>query len=210
MTLNLTRGGLSPAKIINLGSREEVHFMFNPFEYSLAKSNTWEKETAKGKNVPRHNFQSGGAQTLSLTLYFDSLQEKKDIRGYTDTLWKMMMVDEEVKNPRTGKSSPPPVAFEWGRLYFKAIITSMTQKFTLFTADGTPIRCQVDISLEQYVDENEFQAQISGLGPGQEAAETTVLVEGQRLDHVGDHREIAEKNNIDNPNNIPSGTSLST
>lgn len=211
--MNQTKGGLAPAKLINLSTNDEVLFMFNPFEYTISKSNTWEKETGKGVNVPRQVFQRGGAQTLQLTLHFDSMKEQEDVRGYTDTLWKMMMIDDQNKDSVTDKGSPPVVAFEWGRLYFKAIITKMDQKFSVFLADGTPVRCTVTVSLDQYVDENEFQPQVSGLPPGQGASQSATVVEGDRLDHVAannnsDHRTVAEQNNIDDPNNVPPGTSL--
>lgn len=213
--MNQTKGGLAPAKIINLSTQDEVLFMFNPFEYTISKSNTWEKETAKGVNVPKQVFQRGGAASLQLTLHFDSMKEQEDVRGYTDTLWKMMMIDDQNRDSVTDKGSPPVVAFEWGRLYFKAIITKMDQKFTVFMADGTPVRCTVTVSLDQYVDENDFQAQIPGLPPGQGASESATVVEGDRLDHVAassgsDHRTVAEQNNIDDPTNVPPGTSLRT
>ena len=122
MTLNLTRGGLTPAKIINLATNEEVKFMFNPFEYALTKSNTWEEEAGKGVNVPIRVFGSGGAVSLSLTLHFDSLKEGASVTTYTDPLWKMMMVDTQNTEQRSGKSAPPQCAFQWGKFYFKAII----------------------------------------------------------------------------------------
>ena len=211
--MNQTKGGLSPAKIINLSTNDEVLFMFNPFEYTISKQNTWQKESGKGTNVPRQVFQRGGAESLSLTLHFDSMKEQEDVRGYTDTLWKMMMIDDQNKDSVTDKGSPPVVAFEWGRLYFKAIITKMDQKFSVFLADGTPVRCTVTISLDQFVDENEFQPQIEGLPPGQGASESATVVEGDRMDHVAansgsDHRTVAEQNNIDDPTNVPPGTSL--
>ena len=213
MTLNLTRGGLTPAKLINLATNDEVKFMFNPFEYALTKTNTWETEAGKGVNVPIRVFGSGGAVSLSLTLHFDSLKQGTSVTSYTDPLWKMMMVDTQNVEQRSGKGSPPAVAFSWGRLYFKAIITTMTQKYTLFAADGTPLRAEVTVSLEQYVDEGETPPQIPGQGAGQGASNSATVVEGDRMDHIAsasgsDHRTIASNNNINNPLNVPAGTSL--
>jgi hypothetical protein len=216
MALNLTRGGLSPAKLTNLATNEDVRFMFNPYEYSISKQNSWEKKSVIGQNIPEVTFQQGGAQTLSLTLHFDSSLDGSDVRNYTNPLWKMMLVDTTAENPRSGKSAPPPVAFQWGRLYFKAIITSMTQKFTLFAADGTPTRAQVDISLEQFVDNTNFPAQTPGAtGGGQNAPRSTTYTQGERLDNVsassggsGNYRDVAEQNNIDNPLKVRNGQSL--
>lgn len=220
MSLNVTRGGLRPATITNLNNNQVVRFMFNPFEYAIKKSNTWTKQegTGSGLNIPIVAFQEGGPVTLNLTLHFDTQDSGQDVRTYTAPLWTMMMIDESRVNQRSNKSQPPPVAFEWGRLYFKAIITNMTETFNLFSDQGVPLRCQVQISLQQYIDEHDVPPQIPGQRPGQAAPNTSTLVEGERLDHVavqnggqpGDYRQIAEQNNIDNPQRVPSGTVLRT
>lgn len=211
MTLNLTRGGLTPAKIVNLTESGEVSFMFNPYEYTIKKRNSWKHEERKGQNIPKTTFHQGEPQSLSLTLHFDTLSVKEDVRKLTDKLLEMMMVVEGERDAKTGKSAPPKVAFQWGKLHFVSIITDMSQKFTLFMSDGTPVRCEVSITLEQYVDENEFQPQLpESSAPPANAPSTTTMTEGQRLDHMGDHREIASKNNIDNPHNVPPGTNLQT
>ena len=67
--LNLTKGGLAPATLTNLDTNEIVNFMFNPFEYTLSKRNTWQDKPLTGQNLPYINFQQGGAITLKLTLH---------------------------------------------------------------------------------------------------------------------------------------------
>ncbi|MEZ4728404.1 MAG: LysM peptidoglycan-binding domain-containing protein [Caldilineaceae bacterium] len=54
-----------------------------------------------------------------------------------------------------------------GKLYFVAYITQMTQKFTLFAHDGTPVRAEVDVTFTQYVDLDDYPEQnpTSGGGP---------------------------------------------
>ncbi len=216
MTLNLTRGGLQPAKIINLKTNQEVKFMFNPYEYTLSKQNTWEKKPVTGQNLPQVVFQQGGAQTLSLTLHFDTLAEGNDVRYYTDPLWKMMMIDTSSVNAKSGKAAPPPVAFSWGALYFKAIITSMSQKFTLFDPTGVPLRCTVDISLEQYLEVDEPAPQLTNTEAVEQQPRTVTVTEGERIDNMsaqgtGDssnYRAVAEKNNVDNPQKLKPGQTL--
>lgn len=218
MSLNLTRGGLAPATITNTITNEVVRFMFNPYEYTITKTNTWQDKVVSGLNLPLVTFGNGGAQTLSLDLHFDSQAKKADVRGYTAPLWKMMMINEQGKSQRSGKGEPPPVVFEWGKLHFKAIITTMSEKFSLFTDTGTPIRCTVSVTLRQYLDEADVPPQIpqSG-GSGQTASQSQKAVQGERLDHVAasqggggasNYREIAADNKINNPLNIPPGTNL--
>jgi hypothetical protein len=209
--LNLTKGGLSPATLTNLDTNEVVNFMFNPFEYTLSKSNTWQDKPVTGQNVPYINFQQGGAIKLKLILHFDSQATGKDVRTFTDKLWKMVLINEAKVDAKTGKGQPPAVVFDWGKLHFKAIITSLSQHFTLFTETGIPLRCTVDVDLQQYLDEpgEMGTAQAGGTSP---AKAPTTAVQGQRLDNMtknpNDQRKVAEKNNINNPLKVPTGTKL--
>jgi hypothetical protein len=212
----LTRGGLTAASIVNTANGQRVHCMFNPFEYTLTKTNSFEKKPVKGKNAPKVVFKQGGSQILKLTLHFDTQDTGQDVRDLTDPLWDMMMVNEQKENPRSGKSSPPEVAFQWGKLYFKAYITSLNQKFVLFKGDGTPIRCQVDITLEQFVDVNDYRAPQDEERGGAQPPQQVTATAGDRLDNVaakdgGDassYRDVAEKNNIDNPLNMRPGQNM--
>lgn len=216
MVSNVTRGGLVPAKITNLISNQEVKCLFNPEQYTITKTNTWEKKNVIGQNLPNVSFSQGGAQSLKLKLIFDSLEAGTDVRAYTDPLWNMMMIDSSTENAQSGKGTPPPVAFEWGGLYFKAIITTMSQRYTLFSEAGVPLRCEVDVTLEQFLDI--VPAEQTGSSGGGSAPGGDTVRQGDRIDHVasrstGDpnnQRAVAEQNNIDDPSRIPNGTTLST
>lgn len=219
MSPDTTRGGLKPAKLIKIVNDQEVavvRCMFNPYEYTLSKQNQWQEQPTRGKNVGSSSFVKGGSQTLKLTLYFDSsLEEDKDVRKYTDRLWEMMMVEDKSKDKEAGKGVPPEVAFEWGRLYFRAVLTNMSQKYTLFTEDGTPVRCQVDITLEQKIDREDYRKRTDP-PPMPDVGTEVTAVAGDRIDNIAagsaapSMRDIAEANNIDNPLNIPSGARLKT
>lgn len=217
MASNVTRGGLKKAKMINLTTNEEVECMFNPHEYTLTKSNQWQQSESMGRNTPRATFMSGGSQILRLNLEFDTLAAGTDVRTYTDKLWTMMKIHEEDTNDESGKGTPPEVAFEWGRLYFKAVITTMTQKFTLFTPDGTPVRCTVNVTLEQKEDIDDYKDGESVTNAVRDAGKTILAKDGDRVDNMladADNdmnklRDVMESNNIDNPLNIPTGNALS-
>lgn len=210
-----TRGGLEPAVIVNVDTSEPVRCMFNPNEYTLTKQNRWQRGETKGKNVPRLKFSQGGSQTLKLQLFFDTYAEGTDVRTHTDPLWDMMMVNTDKTNPRSNKSEPPPVMFQWGGLAFEAVITSMTQKYTLFLKDGTPARATVDITLEQLGDEEDFAAQNPTSGGG-EAPKTRMVHAGERIDLIAyeeyedatQWRRIAEANGLTHPLRLRPGQRL--
>jgi hypothetical protein len=210
-----TRGGLEPAVIVNKDTNDTVRCMFNPHEYTLTKQNRWERGETKGKNVPRLKFSQGGSQTLKLQLFFDTYAEGTDVRTHTDPLWQMMMVNTDKTNPRSNKSEPPPVSFQWGGLVFDAVITNMSQKYTLFFKDGTPARTTVDITLEQLSDDQDFARQNPTSG-GAEAPRTRRIKAGERLDLIAyeeyedatEWRRIAEANALAHPLRLRPGQRL--
>jgi nucleoid-associated protein YgaU len=189
--------------------------MFNPHEYTLSKQNRWQRGETKGKNVPRLKFSQGGSQTLKLQLFFDTYADGIDVREHTDPLWDMMMVNTDKTNPRSNKSEPPTVSFQWGGLDFGAVITNMTQKFTLFLQDGTPVRTTVDITLEQLVDEGDYPRQNPTSGGG-DAHKTRVVQAGERIDLIAfqeyddatQWRRIAEANGLTHPLRLRPGQRL--
>jgi hypothetical protein len=170
--MGLTRGWLIPAVLKNTKTNEEVKFMFNPSDYKLSKSITYTTKPLKGKDVPAVEFQQGEAIKMTLKLLFDTVHTGKDVRKtYTAKLWKMVKVVPSQSADK--KSTPPPVLFTWGSLTFKAVITSIDENVTVFAPDGTPLRSEVTVSLQEYSDA--AQAAASG---------STTAVEGDRIDHV--------------------------
>ena len=72
-----TVGNLVPAKIFEVdssgnqkGGGVSVDCMFNPFEYTVAKTNTYEQKSRNNSNVPSVEFKKSGPQSLKLSLIF--------------------------------------------------------------------------------------------------------------------------------------------
>lgn len=214
----LTRGGLKPATIKNLSNNAVVNFMFNPNEYKISKSNTWKDRPVSGQNLPLVNFQQGGAKTLSLTLHFDTLAAGTDVAALSAPLWEMAMIDTTKEDPKSKKSEPPAVEFAWGRMRFKAIVTQISETYTLFSDKGTPLRSKVEISLRQFLDPADVPPQ-RGTRTSNTSNRTSVTkIEGQRMDNMAasstgsasNYRSVAEKNNVDNPMKVKNGTRLNS
>ncbi|MFQ5434549.1 MAG: peptidoglycan-binding protein [Anaerolineae bacterium] len=214
-----TRGNLVAARIFEVDDNgnetgsNAVSCMFNPFEYTVSKSNTYSERSRNRSSTPQIEFQKAGAQTLKLSLTFDTYEAGEDVSQTTNKLWKFM----EPKQEGSGddKQPPPEVAFEWGVFHFVAVITQMTQKFTLFKNDGTPVRAKVDVTFTQHKDVNDYPNQnpTSGGGPIQRVWSVTG---SDRLDTIaasvyGDAtkwRRIADYNDISNPLTLRPGTRL--
>ena len=214
-----TRGNLVPAKIYEADENGEsvggveVACMFNPFEYTVSKRNQYKEEANNRSDAPHMTFKKAGAQTLKLNLFFDTYESGEDVSKATNKMWKFM----QPKEPHDGgdKQEPPGCAFQWGVFRFAAVMTSMTQKFTLFKNDGTHVRAKVDVTFTQYNDTNDYPAQNPTSG-SDSILRAWQVVRGDRLDLIAANvygnatkwRQIAEYNHIDNPEALIPGQTI--
>lgn len=231
--MNKTRGQLVPARIVKVTedlqpiNDSAVKCMFNPHEYTLSKSNSFkEQKAANGKNSPPAELSQAGAQTLKLELWFDTYTPdkeavygtEKDVSQITDKLWEFMKVSTETMPDKDDKKHVPLVAFHWGVFFFVSYITNMTQRFTLFTREGIPVRAKVDVTFTQYRDIDDrrkdlFQNPTSGGGPVNRIHR---VVAGDRLDLIANQvyrdaakwRYIADYNGLKHPADIYPGQTL--
>lgn len=220
--MSSTRGQLVAAKIFEVDSQGHekgggisVSCMFNPFEYSVSKSNTYDERPRNNADTPQGEFFKSGSQILKLNLTFDTFESGEDVSLETNKLWKFMLTKTQESRRQNEKIEPPQVAFEWGVFRFVSYITNMTQKFTLFKNDGTPVRAQVDVTFTQYTDLDDYPRQnpTSGGGPIERIWR---VVAGDRLDLIAAEvyrdaqkwRLIAEQNQLSNPLAIRPGMQL--
>ena len=218
----VTRGNLQAARIYEVDDSGEersggvsVACMFNPYEYTVAKTNTYREESRNRSEVPTIEFEKAGPQTLRLSLTFDTYEAGEDVSLTTNELWRLMETRTRREGDRNQKIPPPEVAFEWGVFRFVAVITNMTQRFTLFKKDGTPVRARVDVTFTQHRDLNDYPGQNPTSGGGQ-VERVWRVVAGDRLDTIayqvyGDTskwRMIAERNQIVNPLSLRAGQQL--
>lgn len=219
----MPRGAPVRAEITNVVTNEKVHCMFNPKEYTFSKQNNWAEKPAKGKDVAHLEFSGGAPATLTIQLLFDTYEAHgqfnragEDVRVYTKGLWDMMKISDANKHAATGKGEPPHCRFEWGTLWsFEAVITSISQKFTLFDHDGKPLRATLDVTFKQIKDEGQYPRQnpTSGGNPGEHLR---TIREGETLAQIayeeyGDPtvwRHVADTNRIADPRRLHPGQVL--
>ncbi len=207
---------MEKAKIINLDTKEEIECLFNPSEYTFEKNNTWTQTTVKGENVPDLEFGGGSSGTLTMQLFLDTSMTGGDVRNTTKKVRKLMEVDESAKDMTTVKGRPPMVEFHWGRIWtFKAVITRLTEKCTLFRDDGIPVRATLDITFLQAKDSGAYPAQ-NPTTRGVTGYKQWVVRDGDTIDSIafqeyGDSnmwRYIADTNGLNNPARLRPGQRL--
>lgn len=214
---------LVKATLVNLNSPNsadgKIECMFNPPSYEFTKENSWVEQVSKGLDTPGvFEFNGGKSADLTLELFFDTHMSGEDVRTkYTNKIWKLAMVDSSKKDSVTNKSRPPMVEFRWGKTWsFKAVVVRVSQKFTLFLADGTPTRAEVNLTLRQVEAENQYPGQNPTSG-GTAGHRVHVVQQRETLDIIASReygapkywRHIAIANGLDDPTALKPGMKLS-
>lgn len=218
----LRRGKLEVQEGSLQGDDRCVNFMFNPTEYSITKTNTWNLKAAKGGNVPKLEFGGGEPRVLSLELFFDSYLERKgvthnDVRNLTNRLFNFMMVDKSLAGQQSGMGQPPKCRLVWGddKKHFNCYMTSCQVKYTMFDEQGVPVRATATLSLKEDRDPAELLP-TNPTSTGEPGRRLWVVCEGDRLDWIayreyGDAtqwRRIAEANHLADPLDVTPGMTL--
>ena len=202
-------------------NQKVVDCLFNPTEYSFSKSNTWQRNDIIGRDLPLVSFQGGGTMTMTVSLLFDTYSQPSsggpapDVRTYTEKVLNLMKVDPSLKDQNSQAGRPPRVSFRWGNSWsFKSVITQITQRFTMFLSDGTPVRATLDVTFQQVEQEGTFPPQnptsvataqkFRIVGPG----ETVDTIAFQEYGDPKKWRLIADFNNLDDPLRLRPGQKL--
>lgn len=206
---------------------EGIKVLFNPNSYSIAKSVTWSaprasdgttQQTVNTTNAPMLSFGGGGSRVLTLELFFDvtemagAIPPVKDVRTLTNKIVALSLIDQDAKpTPR-----PPTCEVSWGTqpkgsdFPFVGVVSSLTQRFTLFRNSGEPIRATLTVVFTEFLDP---VADKRGTDP---ELTTRVVKRGDTLASIAAEvyrdptrwRIIAEANELDDPRHLLIGATL--
>ena len=196
---------LEKAIITNLDEGEDIEVMFNPKEYVMEKKTPWSEVNVFGMDSPPVQFSRGERKRLSMELFFDTSEEKTDVREYTSKVEQLMLVNAQ-------EHRPPILRFIWGSLSFDCVMEDLVQRYTLFDNGGIPLRAILKVVFKEYTT---AATQLSNTR--RESADHTkrlALREGETLSSISAReyndprkwRAIADANDIDDPENVSAGT----
>lgn len=206
---------LEKLKIKNLDKGGEFEVLFNPTEYSIEESNSWE-EQKRERRKPELQFTSQSLKKLSMELFFDTYERQEDVRQHTSRIAQLLIADVDTSN---GKR-PPKCQIGWGKrdpggdFPFVGVLESVTQHFVLFASDGTPVRAKLSVSFKEFITpaEQEEQHPKTGSFPAQiyivKAGETLSAIAHTLWNDPSLWRLLADENAIDNPRILQPGTVL--
>ncbi len=208
------------------GDDDPIACWFNPKEYTIAKQNQWKVDPVVGTALPSAQFGGGQPRKLTLQLFFDSTDSQSlDVTDVTQKLFNMMEVQASLGSG-SGRNSgrPPMVTFVWGStVSFKAVADNLSVQYTMFRADGTPVRAQAQLSLiqaERAMDKSSQHGSAAPQNPttrAQPGLGSHTVQDGDSLASIAFHhyrdptrwRAIAEANGIDDPLHLKRGSVLS-
>ena len=171
----------------------------------MEKKTPWSEVNVFGMDSPPVQFSMGERKRLSMELFFDTSEEKTDVREYTSKVEQLMLVNAQ-------EHRPPILRFIWGSLSFDCVMEDLVQRYTLFDNGGIPLRAILKVVFKEYTT---AATQLSNTR--RESADHTkrmALREGETLSSISAReyndprkwRAIADANDIDDPENVSAGT----
>ena len=200
-----------------------VDCQFNPTELEVSHNAVWHAPlTVPFRDNPVTEYQGGGAGNYHMSLFFDAYAEggeRRDIRKDINNLMALTLRlgGYTVPLPYPYLGEPPTVIFIWGGVrMFRAVLTDLTVKYTMFDENGVPTRATADCKFMQ-------QSHPLDILPAQnptsrtESRHTVRVTQGDRLDLIANNyygdsrmwRAIADDNDLDDPFNLTPGQLLS-
>lgn len=205
-------GQLKRAAIQVLVPEEEppriIPLHFNPTEYQLQKSNTFQEIAIPGLESPPIQYVRGNSEKLSVEVLADTSDSLEDVReAYVTPVRDLLKIDPRLQ-------APPIVAFTWDGQVFHGVLESVQVTFTLFSPEGTPLRARMSLTFKEY---RSVEVQVKERPEGASGSDKTYVVrEGDTLSGLAASaykdpskwRVIARRNGIQDPRRLLPGTVL--
>jgi len=220
---------LEKATITNTVTGDRIPVLFNPEEYTFKKAVNYAQAAVPGLRAPILQFGHGDLGTLQMELLVDTYeahgpknnrknQAGEDVRNLTSKITDLMNID-------SATHAPPVLLFTWGpsspssaplfpALSFTCVLSEVSQRFTLFLPDGTPVRARLQVTFSEFTN-----AEIEAKEIKRETADYShlhVVREGETLSAIAGQvyrdpsmwRPIALYNQVEDPHSLPVGTRL--
>ncbi|MFS0555394.1 CIS tube protein [Brevibacillus sp. 179-C9.3 HS] len=184
--------------------KESISVLFNPSEYKVDAANNYSWQKILGQSVPVGMFTSGDIETLSVDLFFDTYEAGVDVRRFTNQVLGLMAVEKKI-------STPPICKFVWDSFQFTGVIDKVSQRFTMFLDQGTPVRATLSVTFKG----TSVKKSMDNITGAAEKLMQQTVNQGDQLylmayrlyRDAAKWRNIANANRIDNPRLLkPSST----
>lgn len=213
---------------------DPIYVQYNPTEFSLEKGVQLAEISIPGLDAPLQQFVRGQAEKLTVELFFDTTDEGmgskvKSVTEYTDQIFMLAKIESD-------SHAPPVVTFCWNckfpgalvsaktndaggnsnqsRTAFTGVVESVRQRFTLFNAEGVPLRATVNLTLREYRTLPVQLNQLNRNSPDRthshplQVSETLSSLAGKYWQRSQAWRFIADENSLEDPRRVVAGQTL--
>jgi len=192
--------------------KNPIEVLFNPQQYTIDKTNKFASAPVPGRQSPVIQSIRGDSDTLSLELFFDTYTyySSQDVRDYTIQITNLLNMIEDLDAPQI-------CTFVWGKAdinkpYFTGIIEKATTTYTMFIADGTPVRAKMNLTLRQYQAPENKNAKISSADNSKRktitSGDSLWMIATKEYGDPSKWRILADANGIGNPLDLEAGTEI--
>ncbi|HEU4511026.1 MAG TPA: LysM peptidoglycan-binding domain-containing protein [Pyrinomonadaceae bacterium] len=203
--------GLAKIQIMVEHTGESFSVLFNPEEYTINKDNNFASQAIPGLSGPLLQFVHGNMRTLEMELFFDTYDTKtlpkRDVREETNRVVKLTAIDPELH-------APPILRISWASLQFRCVLARVSQKFIMFSDDGTPVRARLNVTFNEFIDAEREAKEISRQTANFSKVhvvtqgETLSMIAAKLYDNAQSWRPIAIVNDISDPRGLFPGQAL--
>jgi nucleoid-associated protein YgaU len=198
---------LEKASLTNTVSGERIPVQFNPEEYTVQRAVQYAQSAVPGLSAPILQFVAGNLQTLDMELFLDTYEAGSDVREVTRKVTDLMNIDGTTH-------APPTLLFVWGSLSMTCVLARANQRFTMFLADGRPVRATLQVSFNELrnadLEAREIKRETADYSKTREVrdGETLAAIAHAEYGNPALWRPIALRNGIDRPRALTAGQRL--
>ncbi len=196
---------------------DRLVFSYNPTQVVTKKSASWKRDTTNAASSASHpKFTGPDPQTVEMEIFFDAWNDPAgDVSVQVNKILGWTRPTQASRN--RGAPSPPLITIEWGAsralAEFCGYLKDALATYTVFRADGSPIRATCKITLEEVPDEAHGQNPTSGSLKSRRTrtvrdGENLALLAYQEYGDPGLWRGLARFNGLDDPLALAAGTRL--
>lgn len=225
-------------------SYDDFDVLFNPNRLVYTRKVKWEPKDVASKgfmqNARQLSFTESQPETLALQLFFDTYEGVEtggvmrnfvmpanpfsqpgaplsmlvgapravDVRDHTEKVAELARI-------KAALHRSPRCFLSWGRTkLFAGVLTKLTQKFTMFMPDGTPVRATMDCvftefnTIHRVMGRDELQSSDVAKTVVMQSTDSLPAIAAAEYNDPAQWRLIAKANGIANPRTVAPGTVL--
>src|SRR5438445_3236445 len=139
-------------RLVRMEGKPANDIVVYPTEFTIGKTVSWKKsadpnETKNGGDDPVLEYTSADPATMSFDLLFDGFETRDNIyQKNVQPLENLTVADPSLGRPPMVKVVFDPSNAASG---FSGVISSVSTKYTMFLADGTPVRATTNVTMKK-------------------------------------------------------------